>query len=1213
MLLQSGSICSAFAQRHWPMAEGNAPFRERVCRVRQELRELQDLVNVHAYPAISDGIHSLLKAFDDEMEDIRDSASDRRRNRRKEITVQRVEKLQKALTYQSNKARKVAQELALERGARLGLKLQTIWLVRTGLSKPTIPARSLVDMCNEFPLGNSTNVISHQRVSVARDVFAELIKHCNRVHVQKMVRESSSALVVLRHVHDEASMRLKSFAAVDDARYRLNVKSVRGRSSKVPNHAMTVFVGEESAEWFTELQPLQRKDAKTIATTLLQNVEEVMSTMSLATSGDREGSLLHIVVGDGIGTNAAAARYLLPMAQKLGLESNIDYKLVVLKCGSHAANLVVMVAVCGRILSNPVENDRLAGTCSRVFKHIIPDYIEEISFNLRKHVMDNFLVTQPPDKASMFNIALLAHDDVLQKIYGKQVLPDTLMQFFNCGIGFFGRELAPGEAEMDARATAYSLLYRYLLRVEDRPTVTRFWLFADCVYTLMRFYLLGLPSSLLRPNVASLRADNQARVAKVIAYLDRPITPFELRKVCVCLQVALHATSITAQVHVSDTPTLVRLGRGTVQDATSEQVCSLLRVIDQDPELDSMDAAAALLTTLGHIFIRFSYFLAYPTRLWSLTRKYNPADHPDAIEAFLDVDDRFLDQGYSAPLRKEALSKGDRGDAMSFMVSSKVQSELEQLFAASTGSSLDVERKHKQDKAGETTKMTSVARGSRNSIILRYLLQRRSHLAKTNVARARQRHASRINIRALAIRRRPDLASRPRGHLHWEVEDSTSRRRAVAYHGDDDALKTYIDENHAFLAQERDTIREAAKSLTSTGTMPFTNEDWVRFIDSNTQLFQDQMKHATERRRYINERLAPMANMDEVPRVAPQESIRAFADSPLTLRKLASVASGFVLVKGSGLRAKEILFICTLNKECWALRMSRGSGKTFWLSLKTMRTDFCSVVDLAEHIGWDLLDDSTRVFSLEVAWSGCDGDAAWMHECTHTEVPEPSVQSRGPAHRRKRARASDETEVSGDEASGATHSAVSDSDVVSACSDEESSACEAEEKAASDIDEAEQGAAAVESSPLAEGDDSLADRTERATAGTHVVEELSDGYFTMTDNPNYHNLRVGIKARWAAEMGAHPPKSNNLLPRTFGEEKSGDMKVTFTLLQAWTVFRFQQNGFCDAKPSRRAWLAHKVDKLRRDVVKRFGPAMNLGSEHANALAREFAPEVFAIT
>ena len=128
------------------------------------------------------------------------------------------------------------------------------------------------------------------------------------------------------------------------------------------------------------------------------------------------------------------------------------------------------------------------------------------------------------------------------------------------------------------------------------------------------------------------------------------------------------------------------------------------------------------------MIIRFDMYSRFPTRLWRLCRKYTSTQYGSDIIIFLSTDDKFLDGGYSLLLKKEALASGCEADAVAHLMSADVQAELHLIFDAVSASSLDVERKHAQDKRFETTKVTGCARASRNSILSRYLSGRQSLL-----------------------------------------------------------------------------------------------------------------------------------------------------------------------------------------------------------------------------------------------------------------------------------------------------------------------------------------------------------------------------------------------------------------------------------------------------------------------------------------------------
>ena len=53
--------------------------------------------------------------------------------------------------------------------------LNRMWLVRVGLQDPTVPARSLEQLCGEFH-GVEVSTISATSIASSRDAFCELIK-----------------------------------------------------------------------------------------------------------------------------------------------------------------------------------------------------------------------------------------------------------------------------------------------------------------------------------------------------------------------------------------------------------------------------------------------------------------------------------------------------------------------------------------------------------------------------------------------------------------------------------------------------------------------------------------------------------------------------------------------------------------------------------------------------------------------------------------------------------------------------------------------------------------------------------------------------------------------------------------------------------------------------------------------------------------------------
>ena len=142
----------------------------------------------------------------------------------------------------------------------------------------------------------------------------------------------------------------------------------------------------------------------------------------------------------------------------------------------------------------------------------------------------------------------------------------------------------------------------------------------------------------------------------------------------------------------------MRLGQGEVQAKTSQDLPFLVRRLQHDPKLDVGEALWSLLLTQLHIVMRFCIYLQFPTQLWKLCKKFNEDGYLVAVEEFLTADSSFLDAGYSLPLRRQAEREGTHALATAFILSSLIQQEVEDIFKRSEASSLDVERKNKQDK-----------------------------------------------------------------------------------------------------------------------------------------------------------------------------------------------------------------------------------------------------------------------------------------------------------------------------------------------------------------------------------------------------------------------------------------------------------------------------------------------------------------------------------
>jgi len=134
-----------------------------------------------------------------------------------------------------------------------------------------------------------------------------------------------------------------------------------------------------------ELQPLARKDAGTLATALRGVIDTVATAMAKSTHG-RVVRLIHCLVGDGIFTNAAAARLLWSWAAAAPVAPH--YRLLVITCSTHAANLVVRTAICDD--ERNADNSPLVATCV----WLMPEYAAEFVARLRAVVEARLLIAK---------------------------------------------------------------------------------------------------------------------------------------------------------------------------------------------------------------------------------------------------------------------------------------------------------------------------------------------------------------------------------------------------------------------------------------------------------------------------------------------------------------------------------------------------------------------------------------------------------------------------------------------------------------------------------------------------------------------------------------------------------------------------------------------------------------------------------------------------
>ena len=200
---------------------------------------------------------------------------------------------------------------------------------------------------------------------------------------------------------------------------------VGSRSSKIQNHAVSVETRRESCDFLTELQALKRKDAQTIAASIVQVVERVLRMVlaGMASSGKAVRSLrvVHVITGDAVNTNDNAYRRVYQHFKAVARDGRLKYFLIGTKCASHQGNLVVVVAICGAGLKKPLDSDLLTATCSRLYKYLAADYDEEFAANLRDHVVRSTKFLPLEEAGSQESQSCIERSRKLVELYGDGV------------------------------------------------------------------------------------------------------------------------------------------------------------------------------------------------------------------------------------------------------------------------------------------------------------------------------------------------------------------------------------------------------------------------------------------------------------------------------------------------------------------------------------------------------------------------------------------------------------------------------------------------------------------------------------------------------------------------------------------------------------------------------------------------------------------------
>ena len=251
----------------------------------------------------------------------------------------------------------------------------------------------------------------------------------------------------------------------------------------------------------------------------------------------------------------------------------------------------------------------------RYYKFLLAEYHEEFLGNMRDWLFETFRVETTTRSESLISAARKRSQD-MQLLYGADTLPDGLLDVLNTGLDSMCHVRDAGEEDASRSqilGQVLRVLERLCMHTEEKPVVTIFLIFTQCVQGLFRFHLLRLPvDSVIRAGAKEPRPESQKRIRGVCKFLNDPNVGIVLRRACLCTRLTQHAVALTGKARARDqavarstasdgegvspeattrsvpprASTLVRLARGEVGRKASQDLTRTLQLLHVDPHLE---------------------------------------------------------------------------------------------------------------------------------------------------------------------------------------------------------------------------------------------------------------------------------------------------------------------------------------------------------------------------------------------------------------------------------------------------------------------------------------------------------------------------------------------------------------------------------------------------------------------------------------------------
>ena len=385
-------------------------------RMREKLDDFAELLEhgtTTPYPLIAAALKQLQHAVDTELKTVRRTALPTRprdnRGLKRPWNLGPTRKYYQRSLRMKKENDKLREQLASQSAAKgKGTLLTPEWMTRVFLSSPSMNARGLARSFREVA-GTDGNNVGRRSIGRVRDAFIELYKPMvmkvaaervvGAVAAAKHIRACFAPLYML-WIQDEADLCLRSGEDHDIAIPR------RSRASKVQQYVVELSTNSGSLEIPTELEALGDKKAATLATSFERLLRSIAADVLPAPGGiDQPWAtapeiwFFHIIVGDGISTNEAAAKQLWACLQEQGLGARVRYFLSVIVCGTHQVGLAARSAVEGRAAATArgLLHLEISGVAVRLFKYLINDYYDEFVFSVHEWVLRDLVVLSASD------------------------------------------------------------------------------------------------------------------------------------------------------------------------------------------------------------------------------------------------------------------------------------------------------------------------------------------------------------------------------------------------------------------------------------------------------------------------------------------------------------------------------------------------------------------------------------------------------------------------------------------------------------------------------------------------------------------------------------------------------------------------------------------------------------------------------------------------